>query len=62
MACKSHSIGRVEGPMTVCVAKIDLIDQESHREWAATAEEIILVPNMDMLDIQLDTVEEGREE
>jgi len=62
VASESHSVGRVEGPMTVSVAKIDLINQESHREGAATAEEIIFIPNMDMLDIQLDTVEEGREE
>ena len=47
----------MEGPMTLCVAKIDLVNEETHWERSAFTEVVILVANMNMLDIQLDSIE-----
>ena len=48
--------------MTVGVSKVDLIDQESHREGSGSAEVVILIADVDMLDVQLDSIEKRGQE
>ena len=48
--------------MTGRVAKVDLIDQETHGKWPTSTEVIILVSDVNVLYIYLDAVEERREE
>lgn len=48
--------------MALCVAKIDLVNEEAHREWSTPAEVVILISDMDMFDIHLNAVEERGKE
>ena len=58
LACKAHAIWRMEVPMAISVAKIDFINEETHRKWSIHTEVVILVADMHMLHIQLDAIEE----
>ena len=62
MASEPHTVSSMKGPMTVRVAKVDFIDEEAHRERPVPAEQVVLVPYVDMLYIQLDSLEERSEE
>ena len=48
--------------MAFCVAEIDLVNEEAHREWSTLAEIVILISDMDVLDIHLNAVEERGKE
>ena len=49
MASESHTVSSMKGPMTVRVAKVNFIDEEAHRERPVPAEQVVLVPYVDML-------------
>ena len=51
----------MKGPMTISVSKVYLVDEKAERKGTAPAKKVILVPNMNMLDINLDATEEIRE-
>ena len=57
MAGESHAIGRMESPMTIGVSKVYLINKKSKWEGATLAEEVVLVADMHVLNIQLDSTE-----
>ena len=48
--------------MTLSIAKVNLIYQESHRKRAASTEVVILIPDMDMLYVHLNAIKERGEE
>ena len=48
--------------MALCVSKVDLVNQEAHREWSTPAEVVVLISDMHMLDIHLNAVEERGKE
>lgn len=62
MAGKPHAIGRVEGPVSARVSKVNLVDEETHRERPTAAEKVIFVADMHVSHIQLDALKEICEE
>ena len=56
MASESHSIRRVEGPMTISVSKIYLVDQETKGERSTHAKVVIFIADMYSVYIQLNTI------
>ena len=49
MASEPHTISSMKGPMTVRVAKVDFINKKAHWERPVSAEQVVLVPYVDML-------------
>ena len=58
MASESHSIRRVEGPMSISVSKIQLVDQETKGERSTHAKVVIFIADMYAVYIQLNTVKD----
>ena len=48
--------------MRVCVAEVDLIDHEAQGEGPGLAEEVVLVPDVHVLHVHLNPIEERREQ
>lgn len=57
MAGEPHAIGRMESPMTIGVSEVDLINKKSKWEGATLAKEVVLVADMHVLDVHLDSTE-----
>ena len=62
MASEPHAISCMECPVTVCISKVYLVNEEAHGKRSAPAEVIILIPDMDVLDVHLDSIEEVGDE
>lgn len=59
---KAHTVWRVKIPVAVCVRKVDLVDDETHRERSILTKVVVLVAYMNTLDVQLNSIEEVSDE
>lgn len=57
-ATEHHSVAGLEGPVGVLVAQLDRLNHESHREGSVAVEQVVLVPDVDPVNREVNSFEE----